>query len=319
MPAVVSHYLLAERVYPIIKKNMPELDRNAFLWGANGPDIFFAHRALAPLNKYKRLSGVSHEMHNNRADVLLNYLSEYAQAYRDNIALSYAMGFVTHYAFDSLAHPYIVDYAETAAQGMTIHLPLIDRVHEQIKNGIKMSSVYHNKLEGCIDTIFLMSEKHIPIHKFRIESTCPKDKKVYTAAGEVLSSYITERGLKPYKVPCEEVVRAQTEWRRCLWVLNDKRSLKRGIIRNSEKLLHLPPLVSAFFRNVDIEYSEDYLNFSHREWKAPVDGTPHFESFFDLVDQSQERSVKLIEKLLSGHRLNHSDCKESFSGKAFAR
>ena len=318
MPAVVSHFLMAERVFPQIEKNMPELDRNAFWWGANGPDIFFAHRVIHS-KKHQSLSKVSHKMHNNRADVLLNYLSEYAQAYNDPVALSYAMGFVTHYAFDSVAHPYIVDYAETASQGKTYRLPLISNVHDQIRNGIKISSIYHNKLEGCIDTILLMSEKHIPIHKFRIENTCPKDKRVYQAAGEVLSSYITDRGLEPYKVPCEEVMRAQADWRWCLKLLNDKRSIKRGILRNSEKLLRLPPLVSAFFRNVDIEYAEDYLNFAHREWKAPADGSIHNESFFDLVEMAEKRSVNLIEKLLNGHRLTRSDCLESFSGKAFVR
>ena len=48
MPAIVSHYLLAERVMSDLSELMPDLDinRTAFIWGASGPDIFFCHRIL---------------------------------------------------------------------------------------------------------------------------------------------------------------------------------------------------------------------------------------------------------------------------------
>ncbi len=58
MPAVISHYLLAERVYKKISSEVGGLDRNLFLWGANDPDIFFTHR-LMPWQKQRSLSRVS--------------------------------------------------------------------------------------------------------------------------------------------------------------------------------------------------------------------------------------------------------------------
>ncbi|MBR2176933.1 MAG: zinc dependent phospholipase C family protein [Clostridia bacterium] len=313
MPAVISHYLLAERVIPKITKNLPELNRSAFLLGANGPDIFFAHRIM-PWQKQRSLAWISHIMHNGRPDVLLNYLTEYAQANHDTAALSYALGFVTHYAFDSAAHPYIVNYAETAAEGRSVHLPLIGRANEQIADGIKLSSVYHNKLEGCLDTIFLMKEKRIPVYRFRIETTCPNDMDCYIAAAKALRSYITDHHICT-DVPTEEIVRAQTDWRRCLKVINDSFSVKKKLITGGERLLHIPPVVSVFLRNIDMDYSEDYVNFAHREWTSPADGTKHQDSFFDLADKAEEKSIILIEKLLGGNPLSSVDCRDSFSGK----
>ena len=48
MPAIVSHYLLAEKVRTALKEQKPHLALNsiAFTWGASGPDIFFCHRLL---------------------------------------------------------------------------------------------------------------------------------------------------------------------------------------------------------------------------------------------------------------------------------
>ena len=54
MPAVLSHYLLGERVYNKLSAEIDGLDRNTFLWGANGPDIFFAHRVMPWQVAYRR-------------------------------------------------------------------------------------------------------------------------------------------------------------------------------------------------------------------------------------------------------------------------
>lgn len=312
MPAVLSHYLLAERVYRKLSEENQSLDRNCFLWGANGPDIFFAHRVM-PWQPQRSIAKVSHIMHNGNAEPLLNYLYEYAQVNDDTAALSYAFGFVTHYAFDSVAHPYIVDYADRMSQGRKVALPLINRAHEQISDGIKLSSVYHNKIEGALDTVFLMREKHIPIYRFKLESTCPKDKACYEKIADILSSYLIDSGILP-DIKNYEIIRAMVDWRICLCVLNDSLSLKRAAIRSTEKLLHLPPLVSVFLRNIDLDYSKDPANLQHRTWTSPADGTVHSESFFELADLAEEKSLYLIRKLQCGDPLTRTDCLDGFSG-----
>ena len=126
MPAVVSHYLLAERVYNQLTKTLPQLNRTAFLWGASGPDIFFAHRIM-PWQQEKSLARVSHVMHGGKPEQLLNFLYFYADSKENYVLLSYAFGFITHYAFDSLAHPYILDYANKQAKDDKINIPFLER------------------------------------------------------------------------------------------------------------------------------------------------------------------------------------------------
>ena len=143
MPAVVSHYLLAERVINTLAEYEPQLkiNRTAFLWGSYGPDIFFSHRVM-PWQKQKSLSYLSKKMHGTDAEKILNYLMPYAKNHESTIAESYALGFVTHYAFDSAAHPFIVYFSEEMSK-------IYPSMHP---------SVCHNDIEANLDTLFLRYE-----------------------------------------------------------------------------------------------------------------------------------------------------------------
>ena len=304
MPAVVSHYLLAERVYSKLKKTLPQLNRTAFLWGASGPDIFFAHRIM-PWQQEKSLARVSHVMHADKPEQLLNFLYYYAESRENYVLLSYAFGFITHYAFDSIAHPYILDYANKKAKDSKINIPFLE--------DIKLSSVYHNQIEGYLDTLFLMKEKRIPIREFRIEKSCPKDEQCNELIAEVLCAYIKAYSISPY-VSEREIIRAQNDWYHSLVVINDRFSLKKALISGSEKLLKAPPLVSVFLRSTDIDCTNDYANLRHKEWISEADGKKHHDNFFELADKAEENSLILTEKLQSGEFLTSDDCPETFSG-----
>ena len=292
MPAVISHYLLAERVYKKISSEVGGLDRNLFLWGADDPDIFFTHR-LMPWQKQRSLSRVSHIMHNTSAEIILNYLYKYSIINEDPAAMSYALGFATHYAYDSTAHPYIVQYAEKMSNGKTVKDVISHDTFSHITSKIKLSSVYHNKLESELDTILLMHEKKIPPYKFKLEDTSPKDESAYRKVAEVLASYMIASDIVP-DINESEIMRSMADWRASLYVLNDNLSLKRNTIKGLEKLLGLPPVVSVFFRNLNIDLSEDPANLNHRPWVPPVDNSIHTESFLDLTDNAENQSLYQI-------------------------
>lgn len=312
MPAVLSHYLLAERVFKKISSEVSGLNRNIFLWGANGPDIFFSHR-LMPWQMQRSLSKVSHIMHETSAEIILNYLYEYSAAKEDYLAMSYAFGFVTHYAYDSSAHPYIVNYAEKMSEGKTVSDVISSNRIAKIASKIKLSSVYHNKLEGELDTILLMHERKMPAYKFSLESTSPKDKRAYHKVAEVISSYLIASDTVP-DINEYEIIRSMIDWRTALCVLNDRLSLKKNSVKILESLFGLPPVVSVFFRNIKIDLSADPANLHHQSWVSPVDNCIHNESFFDLTDIAEEKSIYLIKKLQSGETLTREDCNAPFSG-----
>ena len=298
MPAVVSHYLLAQRVFDALAENEPNLRLNhtAFLWGAFGPDIFFTHRVM-PWQKGKSLSYLSKKMHCTNAEKILNYLMSYARTNESIIAKSYALGFATHYAFDSTAHPFVNYFAAAMAE----------------KNPSVHSSVYHNEIESSLDTIFLKYEKNIQITEFKLQQTAPLDKDVMTVIADVLHKYFLSYGMG--NIPLQDIVQVQHDWHNSLVLITDRSTLKKSAVRLGEKLMHLSPILSPIIRTPHPDLSHDYANLKHTEWYAENDKfTVHNESFFELADISEKLSLKLISEMISGKRLTARDCIYSFSG-----
>ncbi len=297
MPAIVSHYLLAERVLTDLSELMPDvdIDRKAFIWGASGPDIFFCHRIL-PHQKQRSLRPMSTKMHNTPPELILNYLVSYARLKCDDIAMSYALGFITHYAFDSLAHPFILYSADV----MSLRQP-----H-------KHSSLCHNEIESALDSLMLRAERRQCISEFRLQDAAPLDPVVNTVIASAMQGallYLYNKGA--YR---SEIYTAQKDWRRSLAALNDRSGLKYRFISRAELLLGLPPLLSPIFRRNYPDISMDPANMKHSKWVDKATGTEHSESFFELADQAELLSIKLITRILCGSRLTHDDCRGSFSG-----
>lgn len=314
MPAVISHYLLAARVLKSLEKteHLHIENHPAFMLGASGPDIFFGHRVM-PWQNGKSLSKVSHIMHASGASGMLNLMAEYARISGDTVAKSYVYGFATHYAFDSAAHPYIVGRSDAWAMGRKADIGVFSRIHPKVSDGLQLSSIYHNLLEAELDSVYLMRERHIPIRFFRMTNAFPLSDDIVESCADPLCAYIEASGIysKPDR---DEIIRAFYDWKRCVWLLGDRLTLKKALMRRAEKILGLPPSVSVFFRSCHIDYNRDCANLSHNSWYSPSDGNMHNETFFELADKAHDRSIELIKKLDSGTALVRSDCRDSFSG-----
>lgn len=298
MPAVISHYLLAERVFNSLTEYYPQLNLNhtAFLWGSYGPDIFFSHRVL-PWQKEKSLSHISTKMHHTDADKILNYLMSYARNAESTIAESYALGFVTHYAFDCTAHPFVVYFAEVMS-----------------KNNPSMhTSICHNDIEANLDTIFLKYETSQKINSFKLSKTSPIDKKVSEIIADMLHSYFISYNVG--NISCKEIIQVQHDWHNSLVLLNDRTTLKKPLVRLGEKILHISPMLSPIVRTPYPDLSFDYANMKHTQWyKQSNPEEARNESFFELVNIAEQLSLKLITNLLSGRNLTHEQCTDTFSG-----
>ncbi len=297
MPAIISHYLLEERVYRILCDLRPELKINhcAMIWGASGPDFFFCHRLL-PLSNQKSLRQYGTQMHNEPAEILLNYLVSYARYYEDDIVMSYVLGFITHYAFDSTAHPFVLYYADQMS-------------YQKPKKHI---SICHNELEAHLDSLFLRRERGQKVSEFYIPSAAPLDRKVNQAIADAMQAYFMWKYRK--SVYASEIVRAQKDWHYGLAVLNDRTGAKYRLVRGLEKQIGLKPLASPFFRRNYPSVKADYANLHHHTWFSEIDQKEYQDSFFDLALQAEEMSVQLISEILCDKKLTHEQCFRSFSG-----
>ncbi len=297
MPAIVSHYLLADRVYSGLSELRPELkiNYNAFIWGASGPDLFFCHR-LFPYQRGRSLRKYGTMLHNLPAEKILNYLASFAQSKNDDIVMSYALGFVTHYAYDSIAHPYILYKSEVM----------------EYKRPEKHKSVWHNQIEAALDSLMLRKEKGMRISQFRMQDAAPIDRLVNNRIAAALQGYMLfALGKGVYR---SEIVRAQRDWHSSLAALNDCTGFKYSFVKKAEIIVGLPPMLSPMFRRDIPDISYDPANSAGKSWYNEAARQEHCESFWKLTDIAEEKSVELISKLLRGEKLSTDDCRASFSG-----
>ncbi len=299
MPAVVSHYLLAERIYDVLLEYQPqlELDHTAFIWGASGPDIFFLHRVM-PYQKGRSLKEYGSRIHSMSAEKIINYFIGFARNNQSDIAMSYTLGFITHYAFDATAHPFIVYFS--------------DVLEEQRLD--MLNSICHNEIEANLDSLFLRYERKQKISSFKLQSTAPMKERVNRLIAEMWHGFLLEYFRQDIKT--DELVQVQKDWHHSLVMLNDRRSLKKSIVKLGERLLKISPVLSPIIRTSYPDLSFDYANMSHSEWYSQIDGKKHKENFFELTDIAEEKALMLISSVLTERMLNPDQCREPFTGKS---
>ena len=297
MPAIVSHYLLAQRVIDDLRRLSPEIkpDREAFIWGASGPDLFFCHRLL-PFHKERSLSRFGSRMHNEPAHRLLNYLVEYAEANNDDIIMSYALGFITHYAFDAAAHPFVLYYAGQMA----------------FRRGDTHESICHNEIEAALDSLFYKRETGRLISTFRLQDAAPKGCEANKHIACAMCKYMRE--VYGLNVHFSEIMTAQKDWHDALALLNDPSNVRRKIVRLGERAVGLKPMLSLMFREDHPAEDADFANEKNGIWYAEKEGREHNESFYELANKAEALSVSLIMQVLSGKKIAPEQCEATFSG-----
>ena len=113
MPAFLTHRVAAERV--LEKMGGGVAHKKAFYLGCQGPDILY-FRNFQPWRPARESFMLGIAMHTNNIRELMQSALEYTRQYtgRDKDELiSYIAGFLTHYAIDKNAHPFVYDKAGT--------------------------------------------------------------------------------------------------------------------------------------------------------------------------------------------------------------
>lgn len=283
MPAAITHFLQAERIMEELKKKDDHLllNRDAFLWGAQGPDFLYCHRFL-PWQRGESLKQYAEKLHHEKPSRIFSAMREYYNTTsQDRIVLSYIYGFVCHYSLDRIGHPFINCGA----------LLLLLQHPEQTEE------ILHNQIESSLDVIMLRYERsELPLD-FSLKWTVPKNQVVQAKIAELYSSILN----RLYGLMDAETVllQATNDCRLIFGLLNDRTTIKKSIIEKYEKR-HGKHSVSCHIRGISEGDEYDYANTLLEEWHwPPADGTPRNESFFDLYEHSVTDSLELIENYLT--------------------
>lgn len=194
------------------------------------------------------------------------------------MALAYWMGFLAHYALDSIAHPYIHYYA-----GM-------HTMEEPQQNGEKYN---HKLLENIID--FLLSENfahisNIPQYQYMILPSNPASlKPVYKNVAEVILAVYDDIILP------DIILESVIDMKKVVRLMHDPNKTKRPLFLMVEKLIGKPNYITSAAYPASLDESIDYLNLQHKVWLHPCDDSITYDkSFLDLFEQAVRYTTELM-------------------------
>ena len=265
MPAAITHYLHGQSVLRKLQIEN-EVERDSFLWGAQGPDFFFGHR-IFPWQKGERLGDLGGRFHNEPPGATLSALKEFCSQ-------SYFYGFLCHYALDRTCHPFI----RFGASAMAAQHP------EDSEN------ICHHRIESALDIIMLRWETGQLACDFDLKKTLPKNPVAQKEIAEGFHHAI--RVLFSREIPDQLILQAENDYRTALGLLNDKFGLKKRFIEHWEKRMKKGHVLSCHFRDMLEEDEYDYANVCHGEWgKGELLLT---KDFFELYHDAVDDAARLI-------------------------
>ncbi len=298
MPAHITHSLFGAAVLSSgISEPLNEgdsvcgyaLDRTAFEWGLQGPDLLF----FAILAGNKKLPHCGNVMHGQEIDRLFIALQQYAVSVKNTkgykAVYSYILGFCCHYVLDKNCHPFVY-YWQNEAERQCPRLHCV-----------------HNKLESDIDSAMCERRLHNSVRAFRMPDAIMKDNSVCRPISKLYAFLFTEL----YDIPLsiDEVLLCFVGARRYFRFIID-----RGGLRFLAKAVDfVTRKKGAVYHMLRVKgYDSTAMNDDHRQWvnltRPEVKRT---ESFEQLFDGSVGEAAELIGRMAS-YILNQTPTQVTF-------
>lgn len=266
MPAEYTHQIIAEKIYEQLPAqlqnkltNLPE-----YFLGAQGGDLFYFMRYLC-----RSKNNPGKFMHNRSVYAFFCALAAELPT-AEPAAVSYIAGYITHYAADTVFHPYVYGLTEqfVAEQGSRCR--------------------WHAYIESDIDTYFVQKYKGtIGDYRFPVQ----REEIDVAALQKTLSAALILCGQKGFS-------RRALRLALCRFYgfergFLDKKGNRRRLYERAERVLHLPRFLSVLCRREKVD--ENCLNRGHRIWRNPSDHSfVSNESADDLFARSIAEGVRLV-------------------------
>lgn len=291
MAAQYTHQIIAETILAQLPEEARAAvtDHAAYYLGAQGPDVFYFFRLITP-----RGDNLGKYLHNK--DVYRTFcalLGGLRGGEGNPSALSYALGFVVHYAGDTVFHPFVYG---TMKKLIAAHP----------KSRIR----WHAYIESDIDSYIIAREKGIPVTEY--VSPLREEDIDASALAPYLSGVCAACGLQPFS---ERLFRRGVH-RYFLFerAFTDRAQRRRKWLFAAEKLLFCQHAFSSLCRRE--EGDPRCINAEGEEWSNPSD--PAFrsrEGADELFARAVREGVRLVGEFLAA--LNGAPLPEEDFGKGF--
>jgi len=285
MPGFITHYICGQAALSAALPDAQKMIRpyqQFYNIGTQGPDIFFYY--LPGLLK-KESRSIGSQMHKQQFGEFISRMIDIMMLEKlpdvsRSLLFSYISGFLTHYALDATAHPYV--YSKTGVR----------------KKGDKTKaikySVDHRKFETAIDILMLdlMSSKKPSDYKLweliRTDRTLAK-----RLAGAMSASVRETYGCN---IRPKSVYKAMAYMTNITRVIQSRKGRRKRFMELIENLTIGDHLVSSIIHMQEVSDGVDYMNIEKLPWNVPGTEAKN-ESFVELYHVAVQESIDMINTL----------------------
>ncbi len=287
MPDIVTHARFALDVLERLPKEVTLLTKehiNTILLAAQGPDPFF-YNNFQPWKDRKETVKIAKTLHEKKTNLFFNtFLQELSSSPDKTFTsdFSFLIGLITHYALDTVTHPYIFHFTALYDEND-------ETTHKYRGN--------HLRFERSIDSIFIKKYWNIKPSAFKVHKEILGIKRV-----PLTVSIILERTLK-------KVYNIEDAGHKYTNAVKDMKSYFKLFIKDriGSKKVFLGLVDKYFNTKGDIKYKTmsyynniediDYFNEKKVTWTHPCDENEvSNETFWDLYEKAINVAVDLITK-----------------------
>ncbi len=271
MPDAVTHCFLADTVTNQLQYSYLNDHFDLVQIGAQGPDPLFYHHYL-PWKPNLGAKAIGTAMHTTSTKAYLEYLIQNA---KDDETKAWVAGFITHFALDTVAHPYV--FYRTG----------LFSSNNQENRG------YHLRLERAIDNIYIYEYGYRP-STYDIKAKHFHRKHIPTS----ILTLLNQAGALFYDAPSLGWMyqQAYVDLRSAFRVLNyDPLGFKKLVFRGLDKITKGEILFSALSSYRCIQPGYDYKNTKKQVWYHPSTQEKFDLSFDELFQRAKDKATHLIQ------------------------
>lgn len=289
MPDILTHLLCAEESKKNLHGDLKKILKNhskIYNLGAQGPDLFFYYKVYPwqNANETDRYASLIHA--NRTTDFFMNAANSIKRSihhdpmgffttknYTDiHRHFSYLAGFLTHYAVDTICHPYIFYFS-----------------------GVK-GHYNHKYLECIIDTLMMdiYDAKDSKLHKTGSAI------KLKTKDRVIVSDFLSKTIYETFKerLDKEIIEHAIKDMSMVMRVMYDPTKIKRKAFNSIDRLSGAKGKILTATYPAPYDSHTDYLNLHHRTWFHPSDDSLIYsKSFLECFKEAIDYSHELISSL----------------------
>ena len=285
MPGFITHYICGQAIFKNLDPDAQKMimpHSQFYNIGTQGPDIFFYY---LPGLLRRRLRDIGIQMHkhlfgNFIARMIDILMTEQLPEQKRDLLFSYTSGFLTHYALDATAHPYV--YSKTGV-----------RQKGDKARAIKYS-VSHRKFETAIDVLMLNLMSSKKPSDYKLWELIRVDSDPAQIVGGAMSAAIREtysRDVSP-----KDVTKAMSYMVNITRLLQSRKGRRKRLMELIENLVIGEHLVSSIIHMQNVTDGVDYMNIGHSPWNVP--GTEvKTDSFVELYHEAVSEGYKMIDTL----------------------